>query len=136
MPKASVKVMRSFDYCHFEVSLSSDDEMTLDEVNDLRKQAAILADEAVRQYREAKKREDKREGRSWEKERAVERATAIKENPQSEWTIEEAAFMRSYEDKSFWKDYDDAGYYYDDDPERDCHFSMLRRFKESRIKAA
>ena len=46
--KASVKILRSFDYCHFEVSLSYDDDMTLEQVNDLRKQAAVLVDEVGR----------------------------------------------------------------------------------------
>jgi hypothetical protein len=48
--QASVKVMRSYDYCHFEVCLSLDKEMTLGEINNMRKDAARLADEAVRQY--------------------------------------------------------------------------------------
>ena len=134
--KASVKVMRSYDYCHFEVALSSDQEMTLDEVNGLRKQAAILVDEAVREYRIAKKREDSRQRFEWDKERAVERATKLREKPPSEWSIDEAAFMRSYEDKEFWRDFESEDYYYDADPERDHHFSMLRKFQETRIAAA
>lgn len=133
--KASVKVMRSFDYCHFEIALSSDEEMNLDQVNEMRKQAALLVDEAVRQYRIAKKKEGGRERHEWDKERAVERAAKIKQKPQSEWSIDEAAFMRSYEDKEFWREFEQEDYYYDDEPEREHHFSMLRRFKESRVSA-
>lgn len=51
---ASVKVMRSHDYCHFEVCLSSSDARTPEEVDALRKEAARLADKAVNQYRTAK----------------------------------------------------------------------------------
>jgi hypothetical protein len=133
--KASVKVMRSYDYCHFEVALSSDEEMDLDQVNNLRKQAAILVDEAVRQYRLAKKAEDSRQRHDWDKERAIERAKKLSDKPQSEWSIEDAAFMRSYEDKEFWRDMEQDDYCYADDPERDHHFSMLRKFQETRISA-
>ena len=55
---ASVKVMRSHDYCHFEVALSVDADqptgVSLTTVNDLRKEAMRLADKAVEQYKIAK----------------------------------------------------------------------------------
>ena len=47
---ASVKVMRSHDYCHFEVQLSNTDLDSLDDVDELRKDAARLVDKAVDQY--------------------------------------------------------------------------------------
>lgn len=50
---ASVKVMRSHDYCHFEVCLSTSD-ATTEEIDALRKAAARLADKAVEQYKIAK----------------------------------------------------------------------------------
>lgn len=53
MPKASVKVMLSYDYCHFEICLSSDNDMTLDQVDNLRKDAQRLADKSVSQYKKA-----------------------------------------------------------------------------------
>ena len=52
---ASVKVMRSHDYCHFEVCLSSSSANTLELVDELRKQAARLADKAVKQYQQSKR---------------------------------------------------------------------------------
>lgn len=51
---ASVKVMRSHDYCHFEVCLSSSDCETPEAIDELRKTAARLADKAVDQYKIAK----------------------------------------------------------------------------------
>jgi hypothetical protein len=54
MPEGSVKVMLSYDYCHFEVALSSDQDMTLPEIDAMRKDAMRLADKAVRQYKTAK----------------------------------------------------------------------------------
>jgi len=48
---ASVKIMLSHDYCHFEVSKSTDDNITDKEINQMRKDVQKLADEAVRQYK-------------------------------------------------------------------------------------
>ena len=54
---ASVKVMRSYDYCHFEVTLAADVQCPPDspewfgQVDNLRKKAARLADRAVAQYK-------------------------------------------------------------------------------------
>jgi hypothetical protein len=132
--KASVKVMRSYDYCHFEAALSSDQEMMLDEINEMRKQAALLVDEAVRQYSIAKKKESSREQKKWDLEAAIARMKRLKEKPVEELTPEEAALLRAYEDDAFWKEYDEDDYYYQDDPERDYHFSMLRKFQKSMVK--
>jgi hypothetical protein len=131
--KAAVKIMRSYDYCHFEVALSTDEEMTLDQVNEMRKQAALLADEAVRQYKIAKKAEDQRVSREWQVGAALEQVKRIQAIPESDWTVEQAALMRSYEDQRFWKDLDEESYLYNEDPERDHHFSMLRRFQDVTI---
>lgn len=49
---ASVKIMLSYDYNHFEVALSEECE-DLKAANELRKSAQRLADEAVRQYKVA-----------------------------------------------------------------------------------
>ena len=132
--QASVKVMRSFDYCHFEVALSQE-VASIDEANALRKQAAILVDEAVRQYKIAKAKESKREWAERQTREALAEMDAIKAKPRNAWTVREAAIMRSYEDQSFWKNYDEEAYFYEQD-ERDHHFSMLNRFKDVTVSAA
>jgi hypothetical protein len=62
MPKTvSVKVMLSYDYCHFEICLGADineGNIEVDQVafaDNLRKSAARLADKAVEQYKIAKR---------------------------------------------------------------------------------
>jgi hypothetical protein len=50
----SVRVMRSFDYCHFEVTLSSTEPRTLAGVDAMRKEAARLVDKAVVQFQRRK----------------------------------------------------------------------------------
>lgn len=109
---ASVKVMRSHDYCHFEVALSSNllglssDEMTL-AVDDLRKTAARLADKAVDQYKVAKlalqRREQMADGY------ALARA---KEKPETERSPLETAIIKFNSDKAFASRFD---YDYDDE---------------------
>lgn len=131
--QATARVMRSYDYNHFEISIS-DECSTLDDVNELRKKAAVLVDEAVRQYVIAKQKENSRIRNEGEIRRALEQIENIQKIPQSEWTIQQAALMRAYEDKSFWSKYSEDDYYYDD-PDRDHHFSMLSKFKDSRISA-
>lgn len=111
MPKASVKVMRSYDYCHFEVCLSSDEELTLEEVNNLRKDAARLTDEAVRQYKAARRLDSE-----WpfKKAEILKEVEIIKEKPASEWTPKEKALVKLVSDKNWearWDYYDE-----DDDP--------------------
>lgn len=131
--QASVKVMRSHDYCHFEVALSAECE-DIDAVDALRKQAAVLVDEAVRQYRIAKQKESRRGFTESRLEELVDRVEAIKKRPRSEWTPEDAAIMRGIEDHRFFKEFDEEAYYYSD-PEREHHFSMLRRFKDVTVRA-
>ena len=61
-----VKVMLSYDYNHFEVCLSVDENATLKEINERRKEAQRLCDEAVRQYKIAKVKAEKRTQLSYE----------------------------------------------------------------------
>jgi len=104
MPRASVKVMRSYDYCHFEVTLGTDEDMTLEEVDDMRKSAQRLADKAVKQYAIAKNMASNQSYEHGELERQVR---VIKENyPQSEWTPEQQAKVKALADFRFY-DYQD-----------------------------
>lgn len=110
---ASVKVMLSYDYNHFEVLLSEECE-DLKAVNELRKSAQRLADEAVRQYRIAKDRAAKREGAEYQKQVFMERVSAIREKPEGERTVNEMAMLKQYEDET-WQDQFDYDYGYEDD---------------------
>jgi len=108
MPKASVKVMNSYDYCHFEICLGTDDEnTTLNQVDEMRKDAQRLVDKAVAQYKIAKKRilYQKTERTNLEKECQI-----IKENyPKSEWTPQQKASIKALDDFT-WYDYQDDWY--------------------------
>jgi hypothetical protein len=112
---ASVKVMRSYDYCHFEVCLGTDEDVTLQDVDNMRKEAMRLVDKAVEQYKKAKEvmnfreahdglhyRRLKKEVEEIEKipesERAPEHKTALKE-----WKDINYKMQRRYDYEDDWE---------------------------------
>lgn len=108
----SVRVLLSFDYCHFEVALASDQPMTLKETNELRKDAMRLADEAVRQYKVAKEKAQSRNSVVFERERLQADVDRIQNIPAKEWTAEQKAKVKALDDINYWSRHD---YNYDDD---------------------
>ncbi|MHA3773636.1 hypothetical protein ACXR0O_19040 [Verrucomicrobiota bacterium sgz303538] len=48
---ASVRIMRSYQYCNFEVNLQSTEPVSLADVDAMRREAARLADKAVEDYK-------------------------------------------------------------------------------------
>ncbi len=116
MPKASVKVMNSYDYCHFEVVLGSDEDLSLQQVNELRKSAQRLVDNAIRQYQVAKSKATRRAELQYERRRLEAEVAEIEEKPESERTAEEKAKVKVLEDHAYWSQHD---YDYGDDEDRD-----------------
>lgn len=111
---ASVKVMRSHDYCHFEVCLSSNDATTPQMVDELRKQAARLADKAVEQYRVAKAASARRDRikEAW-------RLTSAKQTPEDQRSPYEKAIIKYHADADFAARFD---YDYEDNYGQDHWF--------------
>ena len=101
---ASVKVMRSYDYCHFEVNLAanvdcpSDSPEWFEQVDNLRKNAARLADKAVAQYMVAKAAHQAEET-SWCPMRYA--AEQAERTPESERAPEEKAAIKALADARF-----------------------------------
>ena len=112
---ASVKIMLSFDYCHFEICKGTDENLTNEQINDLRKDCQRLADEAVRQYQVAKHHAAKLY--SYEKKDFDRRIKGILEKVESDLTIEETAMLKQYRDEEFQKQFEP--YDYDDEDERE-----------------
>jgi hypothetical protein len=113
---ASVKIMRSYDYCHFEITLGVDEPITIAQVDEMRKEANRLADKAVLQYKIAKRNEEIRDDGKRHAARLRERVDEIEEIPESEWTPEQKATIKAYADArwqaSRYYDYEDD---WDDD---------------------
>ena len=106
--KASVKVMNSYNYCHFEVCLSSDELLDVGAVNEMRKTAQRLVDESVRQYKVAKEKESGRANLLCEKKRLQDEVEQILRKPKKEWSAKEKAKVKALEDHEYWssQDYD------------------------------
>jgi len=98
--KGGVKIMLSYDYCHFEICLSSDEDKTLKEINEMRKQAQRLADEAVRQYivAKAKAYDELRYG---DPEEFYKEIVKISKIPEPERTPEQKAALKVWEDYQY-----------------------------------
>jgi vacuolar-type H+-ATPase subunit I/STV1 len=109
---ASVKVMRSYDYCHFEICLGSDEKLDKHAVNELRKDAQRLADEAVRQYAKAKEIHESALQFTHERTRIEREVDEIRKKAESEWTPYEKAEVKALED---YRHYEQVGYDYEDD---------------------
>ena len=98
-----VKVMRSYDYCHFEVQLSSSEPKGLKEIDDMRKEAARLADKAVEQYAQHKGFLEWKAGIGGYSytERCKRVDKILKEVPESERTPEQKAELKLLSDIQF-----------------------------------
>ena len=110
--KASIKVMNSYDYSHFETSLASDKAITIEEINGMRKVSQRLVDEAIRQYKKAKEMANKRSNLQWERAVLQKDIEIIQQKPKSEWSPEEKAKVKLIADKEWASQFD---YDYEDD---------------------
>lgn len=113
---ASVKVMRSHDYCHFEVCLSSSSANTPELVDELRKTAARLADKAVSQYRIAKINASRLLSEKYERAAMVDRVNRIREISEGGRTVDQQAELKAFDDASWAAS---RGYDYENDWEDD-----------------
>jgi histidinol dehydrogenase len=111
---ASVKIMLSYNFCHFEITKHTDQELTNEQINEMRKEVQRLADEAVRQYIIAKDKATKHAQRMFEKQELQKEIDRIKEKPQSEWSATDKAKVKAMEDVKYW---DAHRYDYEDDYE-------------------
>ena len=124
---ACVRVMRSHDYCHFEVTLSTDNstfgcveqspgkvprfipqapgEVPPIAVDALRKVAARLVDKAVQQYKRKKEALTHAEDQ-WAVERLKKAAGEAALKPEQERTPEEQAQIKAWNDHVYFCNYD------------------------------
>jgi len=116
--KGSVKIMLSYDYSHFEVALSSDEEMDAKGVNALRKTAQRLADEAVRQYKKAKEVAEQRGQDAYNKAHFLQEIKRIEALPEADRTVRDLAMLKQYTDEE-WEAQFTHEYDYDDDEDLD-----------------
>lgn len=118
----SVRVLKSFDYCHFEVALTAQGGMTMQgwvmpslppvitlaDIDGLRKEAARLADKAVEQYKLKKKALEI--GLSYTYHNLCDEAAKIELMPENERSEEHKAILKKVGDLRHAQKYD-----YEDD---------------------
>lgn len=109
---ATVKVMLSYNYCHFEVSKQIEgDSITQQDIDNARKDCQRLADKAVSQYQKAKTEQSKIASSTYERQGLEREVLEIKKKPAEEWSIYDKAKVKALEDYNFQERYN----YLDDD---------------------
>ncbi len=109
-----VKVLRSYDYNHFEFCIPLADNASIQERNEARKTAERLANEAVRQYLKAKNMALERCASESNKQFFLQSIPAIINKPIGERTVDELAKLKQYEDET-WESQFEYPYDYEDD---------------------
>lgn len=115
--QATVKVMLSYDYCHFEISktiepigIVDDNAIPIgllqDEIDQARKECQRLADKAVGQYKKAKEMAIKRTGNSFERMQLEKEVLEINKKKDEFLTEEDKAKIKALEDYNHAARYD------------------------------
>lgn len=115
---ASVKVMLSYDYSHFEASMSLENEggLLMSEIDEARKSCQRLADKAVNQYKKAKQMAANRSDGEFKMQNFESQCKKIMQKPEGERTINEVAMLKRHQDED-WQAQFDYRYDYEDDDE-------------------
>ena len=112
---ASVKVMLSYDYSHFEASmaLESEDGVTVSDMDDARKSCMRLCDKAISQYKIAKDLASKRSDGQFRMQNFENECKRILQKPDGDRTLNEIAMLKQYSDEK-WRDRFSYDYDYED----------------------
>lgn len=113
---ASVKIMLSYDYSHFETSMSleNDEGLTDKEIDMARKQCQRLCDKAVFQYKKSKEMAAKRSDGQYQMANFEIECRKIEAKNEQDRTIKEIGMLKEYRDEQ-WRDKFAYRYDYEDD---------------------
>ncbi len=113
---ASVKVMLSYDYSHFEASMQVENEsgLSVKDIDEARKQCQRLADKAVGQYKTAKQMAANRTDGKYKMASFEQECKKIAAKDEHDRTIKEIAMLKQYENEN-WQAQFDYDYDYEDD---------------------
>jgi hypothetical protein len=114
---ASVKVMLSYDYSHFEASMSleNDNGLSMNEIDTARKNCQRLADKAVSQYKTAKLQAANRNDGEYKMKNFEGECKRIKEKIEHDRTLKEIAMLKQYENENWQAQFEYDYDYMDDD---------------------
>lgn len=109
--KATVHVMLSYNYNHFEASIElSGEDIPLADIDNARKDCQRLCDKAVGQYQTAKEKQATRIGNSYEKKLLEKEVRELRKVKDEFLSIEDKAKIKAWDDYEHQTRYD-----YDDD---------------------
>lgn len=113
---ASVKVMLSYDYSHFESSMALENEngLTMNDIDNARKSCQRLADKAVAQYKTAKAQAAKRVDGDYQMRNFEAECKRISQKAEHDRTLKEIGMLKQYDNEN-WREQFDYPYDYDDD---------------------
>ena len=109
---ASVKIMLSYDYSHFETSMTieNEDGLTDKEIDMARKSCQRLCDKAVNQFKKAKEMAAKRTDGQYQMNNFEAECKKIEAKDEHDRTLKEIGMLKEYKDQK-WRD--KFAYYYD-----------------------
>jgi hypothetical protein len=118
---ASVKVMLSYDYSHFEASMSleNEDGVLVSQIDECRKLCQRLADKAVGQYKKMKAAAAERTNAEYKIADFQAQCQKIERKDEADRTIKEIAMLKQYQDEN-WR----SQYYYDYDYDDDENYHL------------
>lgn len=113
--QATVRILISYDYCHFEISKTIEpypnttDGLCQSSIDEARKDCQRLADKAVGQYKKAKVEANQKLAYSSERVNLEREVTAIKLRDEREWSHLDKAKVKALEEyNQDWRyDYND-----------------------------
>lgn len=113
---ASVKVMLSYDYSHFEASMSleNDNGLSLQDIDEARKDCQRLANKAIGQYKTAKEQAAKRNDGQYKMRAFEQECQQIEKKEEHDRTLREIAMLKQYKDEN-WQAQFDCDYDFEDD---------------------
>lgn len=125
---ASVKVMLSYDYSHFEASMSleNDNGLSTKEIDEARKSCQRLADKAVGQYKTAKEKAQSRNDGKYRMANFVSQCKMIEAKSEGDRTINEIAMLKQYQTEKWEEQFIDNYDYDDDDAYGDHNWNNCR----------
>lgn len=112
----TVKVMNSYDYCHFEVALGlrNDDGIEKIDVDNARKDCQRLVDKAIKQYKIAKNMAALRTDGEYKLKNFKAICEEIQRKDEQNRTLREIALLKQLEQEN-WESRFDYSYDYEDD---------------------
>src|ERR1035437_1439724 len=105
---ASVKIMLSYDYSHFEtcMSLENEEGVTKQDIDNARKDCQRLCDKAISQYKIARSIADKRSDGQYKMHNFEQECQRIERKAECDRTMKEIGMLKQYQQENWQAQFD------------------------------